>query len=88
MRHRHLTTHRYTLAAIDDVVENGTLADWRPLLARVRREPWGETAEAVLRVMHAKPTDYADPETVALWSAYIAHHRARLPRVDLYGLPS
>jgi len=39
MNHRHLTDHRYTLAAIDDILENGTLADWRPLLARVRREP-------------------------------------------------
>jgi hypothetical protein len=83
MNHRHLTTRRYTLAAIDDVLENGTLAAWRPLLARVGRDPWGETAVAVLRILRSKPADYADPETVALWSAYIAHRRARLPQVDV-----
>jgi hypothetical protein len=79
MRHRHLTTRRYTPAAIDDVLENGTLADWRPMFVRVRREPWGETAEAILRILRSRPANYVDPETGVLWSAYIAHHRARRP---------
>ena len=36
MIHRHLKHQRLTLAALDDIIENGTLADWRPVLARVR----------------------------------------------------
>jgi hypothetical protein len=34
MRHRHLTHQRLTLAALDDLIENGTLADWRPVPGR------------------------------------------------------
>ena len=76
MKHRHLTHHRYTLAAIDDILENGTLADWRPLLARVRREPEGEVARRVEQILDARDLEDVD----AFWRAYLADARARRKR--------
>jgi hypothetical protein len=35
--HRHFTHQRHTLAALDGLLENGTPADWRPVLARATR---------------------------------------------------
>ena len=73
MDHRHLTHRRYTLAALDDVLENGTLADWRPLLARVRRDPYGDVAERVLQLLRSRDLE----ETGAFWLAYVEKSRAR-----------
>ena len=39
MQHRHLNHSTYTLAAIDDIIARGTLADWRALRDATRREP-------------------------------------------------
>ena len=75
MIHRHLTHQRHTLAALDDLLENGTLADWRPVLARVRREPDGEVARRILTLIRGR--DYQ--ETGALWRAFIAKARAERP---------
>ncbi len=76
MIHRHLTHRRHTLAALDDLLENGTLADWRPVLARVRRDPDGEVATRILTLIDRR--DYQ--ETGALWRAFIAKARADRPR--------
>ena len=72
MIHRHLTHRRHTLAALDDLLENGTLSDWRPVLARVRRDPNGALAGRLEQLLAAR--DYA--ETGALWRAYLATARA------------
>lgn len=77
MIHRHLTHRRLTLAALDDLLENGTLADWRPVLARVRREPDGEVASRLDRLLAER--DYA--ETGALWRAYLGAARSRRGRI-------
>ncbi|HVA87163.1 MAG TPA: hypothetical protein VNF73_12725 [Candidatus Saccharimonadales bacterium] len=74
MRHRHLRGQRLTFAALDDLLENGTLADWRPVLARVRRDPDGEVATKIETLLRSR--DYE--ETGALWRAVIADARARV----------
>jgi hypothetical protein len=76
MIHRHLTHRRHTLAALDDLLENGTLSDWRPVLARVRRDPNGALAGQLEQLLAAR--DYA--ETGALWRAYLAAARADAAR--------
>ena len=73
MHHRHLNHQRLTLAALDDVIENGTLADWRPVLARLRREPEGSVACRVAQLLSAK--DYA--ESGAVWRLFLDQARAR-----------
>ena len=78
MRHRHLTHQRLTLAALDDLLENGTLADWRPVLARVRREPSGEVAVRIESLLQARDYD----ETGALWRSFLAEAKARHPIVS------
>jgi hypothetical protein len=77
MIHRHLTHQRHTLAALDDLLENGTLADWRPVLARVRREPDGDVARRIMTLLRRR--DYQ--ETGALWRAFISKARAERPVV-------
>jgi len=73
MRHRHLRGQRLTLAALDDLLENGTLADWRPVLARVRRDPDGDVATKIETLLRSR--DYE--ETGALWRAVITDARGR-----------
>jgi hypothetical protein len=72
MIHRHLDHDRPTLAALDDLLENGTLADWQPILATVRSEPDGEVARRLDHLLAAR--DYQ--ETGALWRAYLRAVRA------------
>ena len=73
MRHRHLRGQRLTLAALDDLLEHGTLADWRPVLARVRRDPDGDVATKIETLLRSR--DYE--ETGALWQTVIADARTR-----------
>ena len=73
MLHRHLAHQRLTLAALDDIIENGTLADWQPVLARVRREPYGPVASRIAQLLAER--DYE--ESGALWSAFLDHARSR-----------
>lgn len=74
MRHRHLRPDRLTLAALDDILENGTLADWRPVLARVRRDPHGPVASRIAELLAGR--DYE--ETGALWRYFLEHARSRV----------
>jgi hypothetical protein len=83
MHHRHLNHQRLTLAALDDLIENGTLADWRPVLARVRREPAGPVASRVAQLLSAK--DYA--ESGALWQHFLDQARARRDRLEDRAVP-
>lgn len=73
MLHRHLTHQRLTLAALDDLLENGTLADWQPVLARVRREPYGPVATRIAALLGAR--DYE--ENGALWRSFLERARSR-----------
>lgn len=73
MAHRHLEGGAYSLASIDDILENGTLADWRPLLARIMRDPTSRLAEDVERLLARR--DYE--ETGAFWRRIIDDARSR-----------
>lgn len=61
MRHRHLDYDVGTpvtelgAAAIDDLLDRGTLRDWAPLIRELRENPWGELSEMVLRILAAHP---------------------------------
>lgn len=52
MRHRHLKTNEWTLAAIDSAIERGSLEDWRELFAAAGDDK--KIAESILKVA-AKP---------------------------------
>jgi hypothetical protein len=73
MAHRHLEGGAYDLPSIDDVLENGSLADWRPMLTRVMRDPNASLAENVERLLARR--DYE--ETSAFWRRVIDDARAR-----------
>ncbi len=74
MLHRHLTHRHLTLAALDDLLENGTLGDWQPILARARREPHGPVASRVEELLNAR--DYE--ESGALWRSFLERSRSRV----------
>ena len=81
MTHRHLDmppdvpVERLPLVAIADTLERGDLQDWQPLARAIRRDPWGDLADAVTRLIDAYPQYGTSP----LWRAWIDRCRARGP---------
>jgi hypothetical protein len=77
MRHRHLDVEEGTpvaglgLAALDDLLERGDLADWRPVLAVIRRDPGGAVADRILHLLEHHPLQ----GTARLWRTWIADLR-------------
>lgn len=67
MRHRHLDTQEYTLAAIDDIIDRGGLKDWLELRDAIRSAP--ELAEAVRRICY----HHRDDENIRynFWPVYL-----------------
>lgn len=78
MIYRHLDYPEHTPvtalgdAALDDLLDRGDLADWRPLAQAISADPFGEVAERVLRLCDANPRYGTSP----LWRAWIARRRA------------
>ena len=80
MIHRHLEVpdtappEAQPLARIVDLLQRGDLDDWRPIAQAIRREPAGQFADRVLRLLAAYPTYGTSP----LWRAWIDRCRSRL----------
>ena len=80
MIHRHLEVPDTTppeaqpLASIVDLLQRGDLDDWKPIAQAIRRNPAGQFAERVLRLLAAYPTHGTSP----LWRAWIDRCRSRL----------
>jgi len=60
-------------AALEALLDRGDLDDWAPLARGIADDPWGETANTVLRVCDAHPM-YG---TSALWQTWIERLRGR-----------
>jgi hypothetical protein len=71
MEHRHIHPSRLSLAAIDDVIDRGALADWSHLLDSIRSDP--AIADAVRRVaLHG--VEHAEaPDRYSSWLAILRH---------------
>jgi hypothetical protein len=54
MRHRHLNHEAFTLAAIGDILERGSLPDWAPLVNAIEADPHGEVAEKTLLICNTR----------------------------------
>lgn len=82
MRHRHLdyppslSPADMGLAAIDDILDRGDLADWFPLRKAVTEDPWGQLANDILHLCRAHPM-YG---TSVLWPVFIAKLRRQSAR--------
>ena len=80
MIHRHLKVpdtappEAQPLARIVDLLQRGDLDDWRPIAQAIRREPNGQFADRVLRLLAAYPSYGTSP----LWRAWIDRCRSRL----------
>lgn len=85
MIHRHLDypasseLDELPMAAIADLLERGDLDDWKPLAAAIARDPFGQVAERVARVIDSFPM-YG---TSALWRAYLERRGAAGDGYDL-----
>ena len=79
MIHRHcevppdLPAEELPLVAIADILERGDLQDWQPLARTIGRDPWGDLAAVVTRLIDAYPRYGTSP----LWRAWIDRCRAR-----------
>ncbi|MBN8915076.1 MAG: hypothetical protein J0I31_05705 [Rhizobiales bacterium] len=74
MRHRHLNHQRYTLAAIDDVIERGRMRDWLDLRDAARQRP--ELFDMIVRVCAPRLSNpYA--QRYHFWNNYARSRRAR-----------
>ena len=79
MNHRHIEVISGTpvetqpLAAIVDILQRGDLDEWRPIARAILRDPIGEFADKVLRLVDAYPM-YG---TSSLWRSWIDRCRAR-----------
>lgn len=68
MRHRHLLPgYEWTVPAVEDVLDRGTLSDWRELAAAIRQDPWGPYAVSLERVV-AHTRMYG---TTRLWQDFL-----------------
>jgi len=59
--------------ALVSVVDRGLVSDWQPVLAEIRRSPWGEVARRVEHYLSYRDRDGAG----ALFALAIEHARAR-----------
>jgi hypothetical protein len=50
MKHRHLNHQDFSLAAIEEILDRGSLPDWVPLFRVIEADPFGEVAEKTLRI--------------------------------------
>ena len=72
MWHRHLTSGSdETVVEVEDILERGTVKDWRELAAKVRRDPWGRAAQSVEKAL-AHNGWYG---TTTIWSRFLARCR-------------
>lgn len=72
MQHRHLTHHRFTLAAIDDVISRGRMEDWFELRQAVLDDP--TTLEKVAKICaHYVSNPYA--QRYHFWMNYVEARR-------------
>jgi len=65
-------------AALDALLDRGDLEDWAPLARAIAHDPWGPTADTVLRLCEAHPM-YG---TSALWRTWIERRRGRTEARD------
>ena len=73
MLHRHLNHHRFTLAAIDDVISRGKWQDWAELRSAVLRDrSLLDKVEQICRAQIADP--YA--QRYHFWMHYVEDCRA------------
>ncbi len=78
MEHRHLLSGvGSNTARVADILDRGTLDDWRELAREVRRDPHGPFARAVERVVGG--TYYYG--TTILWQDFLARCRAESDQI-------
>lgn len=73
MDHRHLNRgYEDSVEAVEDVLERGTVDDWRALAMRIRQDPHGPAARA-LRVVLEHRYFYG---TTAIWRRFLERLKA------------
>lgn len=72
MLHRHLIHDELTPAAIDDIIERGSLPDWVRLAKAVRANPHGYTANTIRHICDQRMRDELAPrQALAFWRNYV-----------------
>lgn len=78
VEHRHLKNGvQDSVAAVADILDRGTVKDWRELAARIRRNPDGAAARSLRTVLERVPHMYG---TTYIWRGFLRRFEARLKR--------
>lgn len=77
MVHRNVRNRRWTLLTLSALLEHGTLAELRPVLARLRREPNGDFAAKVEKALAMPGREY--PLNDSMVRNALAEYRAAPP---------
>lgn len=73
MEHRHLNRPRYSLAAIDDIIINGSLADWLKMLNIAIDND--EQLRRIQRIASHGIIHGEDPDRYVLWQLITTRYR-------------
>lgn len=68
--------------ALEDTITTGLISDWRPVIAEMRRRPWGSVSRRVEQICQRLPDDRA-ARFFALAVAAIRHHMQEREREDV-----
>lgn len=73
MQHRHIAPQNLSSAAIDDIIERGSLQDWYELSAAARSDR--DALDRIERIARARAADPSD-QRFHFWLRYAARCRA------------
>lgn len=82
MQHRHLNPgYEDTVEAVEDVLERGSVEDWRELARKVRQDAHGPAARALRTVLEHR---YMYGTTV-IWKRFLERLEGKTARPDMIG---
>lgn len=78
MQHRHIKEgYEDTIEAVEDVLERGSVGDWRELASKIKRDPYGAEAQAVDVVLDHRHI-YG---TGAMWKMFLRKCRMEISEI-------
>ena len=84
MIHRHIDDELdASPPAIEDVILRGSFEGWRRLAKKVARDPYGETAQFLEKILKANPEELGSYGIV--WSRFLDRTRKRSSRFSSFG---
>jgi hypothetical protein len=83
MQHRHLQVKQLSLAAIDDIIERGSFADWLELAALAKRN---DVRRQQIQNLASESVQRSErPDRASFWIAFCANATKNPSRIAITG---